>query len=89
MDDLIKVYNALKPGRVKWYFIGLELGLMASDLDSIKSQFHENPEECLRESLKKFLEKRDPKPTWKLIVKALESDSVDFGALAEKVGQNI
>ena len=83
VKDLYPVYKALQGARNKWYFMGLALELSAADLDSIRKEFHDNPEDCLKEMLKKFLVKGDPKPTWQLFVDALKN--IGHGALAEEV----
>ena len=83
VKDLLSIYKALKGARNDWYFMGLELGLSAADLDSIKTESHDNPEDCLKEMLKKFLVKEDLKPTWQLFVDALKN--IGYSALAEEV----
>lgn len=83
VKNLLSIYKALQGAKNDWYFMGLELELSAADLDSIRKEFHNNPEDCLKEMLKKFLVKGDPKPTWQLFVDALKS--IEYGALAEEV----
>ena len=70
--------------RSKWYYIGLELGVEASELDAIKK---DNPEvkDCYLEALKCWLKSVAPKPTWAALAEALASDMVDEGGLAEKL----
>lgn len=80
------IYKELKDAKLQWYHIGLELGLSVADLDAIKREFNYNHDECLKETLKKFLEKGETKATWKLFVNVLKS--VNNSALADQVQQN-
>ena len=83
VKDLLSIYKALKGARNDWYFMGLELGLSAADLDSIKTESRNNSKDCLKEMLKKFLVKRVPKPSWQLFIDTLKN--IGYGALAEEV----
>ena len=84
LKDLGTVLKESFAARSKWYFIGLELGVKASELDAIKI---DNPEvkECYLEVLKCWLKGVAPKPTWAALAEALASDMVDEGGLAEKL----
>ena len=62
---------------------GLELGIIADDLDPIKSLYRGDTTESLLEVLKIFLRKAKPKPTWQLLANAL--DGVGCGAIAEQL----
>ena len=83
--DLGTVYDAVLDARVKWYYIGLELKVNPRDLDSIKSLYRDNPEDCLRETLKKFLSQTNPRATWNRLADALDARSIGEGQLAEEV----
>ena len=82
--DLSVVLQDLYPARAKWYNIGLQLGVSANDLDAIRSQYV-NPDDALRELLKKRLKIVDPAPTWGAVVGALRNTTVGEFQLAEKL----
>ena len=84
IDDLILVYNEVYDARVKWESIGLQLGISPNDLDPIKSSSRGDAESLL-EALKIFLNRAEPKPTWELLANALDSRSVNRGAMAEQL----
>ena len=70
----------------KWYDLGLELGLTADYLDTIKKA-NDDPQDCLRELLRHWLSGVDPQPSWKALVAALRSPAVNYPALANDIGQ--
>ena len=77
------VYNKVQDAHSWWYMFGLELGIIADDLDPIKSLYRGDTTESLLEVLKIFLRKAKPKPTWQLLANAL--DGVGCGAIAEQL----
>ena len=85
IDNLAQVYREVSDVRAKWYNFCLELELPASDLDAIEEGQHGDPDACLREALKIFLRKVQPRPTWKRIVNALESPTIHYESLAEEI----
>ena len=85
IENLALVYNEVHDARVKWEAIGLELGIISNDLEPINSLCRGDAENCLREVLKIFLNRAKPKPTWQLLANALDSHSVNRGAMAEQL----
>ena len=85
MDDLVKVQRAVWEGRVKWYNIGLELGLTVGMLDAIQLTNKHDVDECFREMLKKWLRKSDLLPTWSSLAEALRAPPVGLEQLAEQL----
>ena len=85
MDDLASVQRAVWEGRAKWYNIGLELGLTAGTLDSIKLANQGDPDHCIRETLKNWLGRNDLRPSWSDLAKSLKAPSVGHGQLAEEL----
>ena len=77
------VYNKVQDAHSQWYMFGLELGIVADDLDPIKSLCHGETMESLLEVLKIFLRRIKPKPTWQLLVDAL--NRVGYEAIAEQL----
>ena len=84
------MFNELFDARVKWYAIGLELGLVANDLDVVKENNHGNADACLREVLQMFLQgKSTDSNRWIQLAEALESRTVGFGYLSQQIRENI
>lgn len=75
-EELIGVSN-------KWYNIGLQLHIQPGVLDSIMENKDGHSRLC--EMLKCWLKGVDPQPTWKLLVKALDSQSVSESDLAKQL----
>ena len=83
-SDLSKVRNEVFSAAAKWYDIGLELGVSADDLDTIKKA-NDDPKECLREMLRQWLPKVDPQPSWEALVAALRIPAVNYATLAHEI----
>ena len=81
VNDLGVVLEALNKACVKWYNIGIKLGVEIDRLDVIKEQY-DNPSDCLRETLKTWL-KTYSSPTWSNIVDSLGSSVVGEVRLAD------
>ena len=79
--DLLNVMEELADVRAKWYNIGLGLRLSVGTLDGIKAE-HSNTSDCLRETLKKWLNAYPPPPTWSKVVEALSTKTVNETRLA-------
>ena len=60
--DLGMVMDELNKACIKWYNIGMQLGVEIYRLDAIKEQY-DNPSDCLRETLKTWLKKHTPSHT--------------------------
>ena len=85
MDDLASVQRAVWEGRAKWYNIGLELGLTAGTLDSIKLANQGDPDHCIRETLKNWLGKNDLHPSWSDLARSLRAPPVGLEQLAKEL----
>ena len=83
INDLKAVYNKVQDARSQWYMFGLELGIVADELDPIKSLCRGETIESLLEVLKIFLRRAKPKPTWQLLADGL--NGVGYGAIAEQL----
>ena len=83
-SDLSKVRNEILSAAAKWYDIGLELGLTADYLDTVRKT-NDDPQDCLRELLRRWLSGVDPLPSWKALITALSSPAVKYGALASEI----
>ena len=73
--DLVEILRVLKDGHfqtVKWFDLGLYLGLIHDDLKIIEDNYPRDAKRCLRECLAKWL-KDDIEATWdKLAIAAGE-----------------
>ena len=85
-SDLSKVRNEILFAAAKWYDIGLELGMTADYLDTIKKATND-PQDCLRELLRRWLSGVDPLPSWKALIAALRTPAVNYPALASEIEQ--
>lgn len=55
------------------------------DLNVIRVQHCNNPDECLTDLLAQWLREADPQTTWKSLVKALKSTTVDESRVAQEI----
>ena len=85
IDDIGDVLEAVWEARVKWYNIGLKLGISAGTLDSISKANNQNPDDCLTAMIKDWLKNGKPKPSWAQLAKALKSRMVGYAQLIEEL----
>lgn len=85
IDDLGDVLEAVWEARVKWFNIGLKLGISAGTLSAIKKNNNQDPDDCLTAMLEYWLNNGKPKPSWAAVAKALKSPMVGYAQLAEKL----
>ena len=78
-----EVYRDIYIVRSKWQSLGLELGILITDIDAIETECSGNLGRCLIKLISIWLKKANPKPTWKSLIKALKSNTVGFEQLAE------
>lgn len=83
--DLHSIYKDVYDIGPQWYNFGLALGLLADELDGIKSLHRDNPSECLREMLRLWLSKTSIKSTRKTLVDALCERTVRAEDLADEL----
>ena len=83
-EVLDETWNA----KSKWYQIGLKLGLLASDLDSIQSgPSGHDPEKCFTAMLAQWL--RNKEATWEALINALSSQRVGYSHLASSIRDKV
>ena len=82
--DLATVLNEIFEARVHAYYVGLNLKVSTDVLESIESQYSDDRRR-LHHVILEFLKRIDPKPTWRAIVDALKSPTVNMAKLAEKI----
>ena len=85
IDDLGDVLESVWEARVKWYNIGLKLGISVGTLDSISKANNQDPDDCLTAMIKDWLKNGKPKPSWAAVAKALKSRMVGYAQLAEEL----
>ena len=86
MENLIPIYTILKPLAAKWKEIGSNLRFAQSQLDEIKQECYDRPNDCLKELLTQYLESLDPKEcrTYTHLARAIENVD-DTGTRHEKI----
>ena len=87
VKDLSVVQNKLWDARSKWRYIGLDLGILASDLEVIKKDGDDTDEKFHSMLLKWLCEGKNC--TWEALIKALSSPSVGQTTLARSIQQNL
>ena len=85
LDDLGDVLEETLASSGKWYKIGIRLKVPIDKLDGIRSQFSD-PGDQLCELLKEWLKgAARPRPTWRVMVEALRSQTVGEPKLADQL----
>ncbi len=88
--DFKGVHKALYRVRYKWHAIGIEFGLSIDDLSSIASEpTLRNHDARLSEMIALWLKRRDPTPTWKELIEALQSETVGEEGLAADLKEKL
>ena len=85
INDFDVVLEAIWDARVKWFNLGLALGISVIDLDVIKKDAGQNVDASICAVIKLWLTQEDPRPTWAALVDALRSPMVMFEALAARI----
>ena len=83
-----EVLNLMWDYRSRWRFIGIELGIDVSTLDTIDKDYRK-ADDCLTELITKWLRRTNPKPTRSAITQALESQSVAASSATPSEGKII
>ena len=84
ISDLRKVQRAAWDARAQWYNIGLELDIDPGTLDVIEGN-NKDINNCFRAMLTTWLKMVQPKPTLAALAEALQSPTVGFEHLAERI----
>ena len=78
------IFEELLEAMNQAYMLGLKLNLSFDELDAIRKAYPD-PREYLLQVILAFLRQAKPRPTWRVIVDALRSPTVNLTALAERV----
>ena len=84
LNDAVNVLEELLPAENKSFQLGLRLNLEPHRIECIHSMYTE-PESRLLRVVMLFLEQVEPRPSWRVIVDALKSPSVNLPQLAMAV----
>ncbi len=84
--DFNTIFETLYPARLKWYEIGLSLGIHYRELNVIKKESIGDCSVCLRETLIILFETETP--TVNDFVKALENKTVNHKEVAKKLKEH-
>ena len=82
--DAVSVLDEIVEAQNDAYVIGLQLKLPVHEVKSIHSMYT-HPRDRLLHVLIEFSKQIEPRPTWRAIVDALKSPSVDLTQLAERI----
>lgn len=75
MSDLDALHKIFIPVKDEWNGVGTSLNLDRGTLLQIKNVYKKS-EACLREILREYLQKRNPRPLWQELVQAAERYSL-------------
>ena len=81
--------DALQSAAPKWYTLGLELGVDGTLLHQIELETGQKPSYYLNEMLKLWVEREDPRPSWRALIEALKKkDEMELAnRLQEQYGE--
>lgn len=82
--DVADVLEELLEAQTQSYELGLRLKLKIHVLDAIHKE-ETSSKKCLLKVLAEFLKQTDPPPTWRVIIEALNSRTVNLPKLAKKL----
>lgn len=87
--DLNTVQDALQSAANKWYDLGLQLGLGSPSLHVVESETGRKSSHYLNEMLRLWMEREDPRPSWRAVIEALKKNNETELAnrLQEKYGE--
>ena len=85
LDNLGDVLEELYEVNIKWYNMGLRLGLQSSCLDRIRVASTHDPADCFREMLKEWFKHCRQECSWLALVLALRSSAVGESSLARRM----
>ncbi len=84
--NLSKVLDLLISASIKWFVLGLQLGVSESHLKVIEQDHRiDGIEVCLRKMISLWLSMINPRPSWEGLVAALEKPSVGMFVLAKGI----
>ena len=85
IPDFKTVLNFVWKARSTWFNLGLQLNIEMEELQSIGQKFNHDSENCLQETLLRWLQMTDPTPSWEDLATALEGDCIDYYFIASEI----
>ena len=82
--DAVNILEELTEAQNCAYLLGFMFGIKPSEVEAIQTMY-QNPKERLCQIILAFLRQAEPPPTWRAIVNALKSKTVNLTALAKRV----
>ena len=86
-DDAIEILEDILPAQIKSYNLGLKLKIPLHAVKAIHAK-HQSTEDHLREVIEAFLNGVWSEPTWRVIINAVRSPSVNLQQLADEIENN-
>ena len=83
-DDVMEILEEILPAQNKSYNLGLKLKVPLHVVRAIHAK-NQLAEDHLRDVLEEFLKRIQPRPTWRVIINALRSPTVNLSQLANAV----
>ena len=83
IDNLKEVRSCIWDAQVKWFGLGVELGLHPPFLEAIRTKFSNDPEECFSKMLMDWLAGQGLEATWRNLCSALKAKPVNHPAIAK------
>ena len=94
MDDFVDVMEEVIEVASRWLFIGLALRLKSSELDTISSNNHDDPQKCLKDMLVTWLQQcydtqKFGPPSWRMLCQAISKPAGGNNpALAREIAEH-
>ena len=80
-----EILNRIREIKLKYKIFGRLLKVHRDHVNGIVYEYHDRPETSLLLIIKAFLEQKEPKPTWRMILEALRNPLIDGHRLAGKL----
>lgn len=81
--------NLIRDARLKWFYLGLELGIDETTLRVIKQDHRDDTEQCFTEMLSVWLKMASPMPSWEALLAALKQPSLGLEGLVVHVKKKL
>ncbi len=85
-NDLRDVYEVTYEAREKWANVLLALDVSNPTIESIRSKFHSNPDDCYRQGLSQWLQEGEK--SWNDVARAMSSPIVGHKDIAETISKS-
>ena len=86
-NNVREVLNAVWPARLHWYLIGVQLGLQIVQLNVIRHNRRDNPDECIVDMIETWLNQEGA--TWRELISALKHEMVGCSEMASSIAASL